>query len=185
MKEKEFWRLEIGTGTVKYLTGTGPVELMQVATKDAGMVIDYPKQGDYYFDFIQKKWTLWGILIPSRELHPVIPAPEPEPEKPCKNCQNAHSWQEVIKTPSPESFMPLKTGWMCPQCRRRESEWTYAKKEEKKPCKNCQNALNWSYIVKRPVNDGKPLTVECAGCGRPESEWTYAPDERYEIGVGV
>jgi hypothetical protein len=54
-------------------------------------------------------------------------APEPEPEKPCPNCQNVLSWMMVKKHPVGTLNFPIRqgTGWTCVLCNRPESEWTF------------------------------------------------------------
>jgi hypothetical protein len=101
---------------------TGPVELMQTATKEAGMIETYSvRPGDYYFDSSVWDWgkTMYAQTFPSP--HFVIPAPEPEPENPCPICQKIQPGQVVNR-------MWDRTGTkiLCWECGRPEAEWTYA-----------------------------------------------------------
>ena len=98
---------------------SGPVELIQWATKEAGVVSNKPRKGDTYFDYLQEKW-IEAKKDWSEGYRPVIPAPEPDPKN-CPNCQVAESRSKINK-------MWDKNGTLlvCYQCGRPESEWTYA-----------------------------------------------------------
>ena len=106
---------------------SGHVELIQWATKEAGVVSNKPRKGDTYFDYLQEKW-IEAKKDWSEGYRPVIPSPEPEPERGwvvrddrlCENCQG-------VKPGSGVASKMLKGGfWVCIKCGREKSEWTYA-----------------------------------------------------------
>ena len=96
----------------------GPVELMEAACKEVGVRLRIPEMGD---------WVMYGdgtwhtVVVESYDwdIRPVIPAPEPEPETPCPNCQGIGGAAPLMATIT-------DTGWTCMKCGRPESEWTYA-----------------------------------------------------------
>ena len=99
---------------------TGPVELMEAACKEAGVIEAYSvRPGDYYFDSSIWDWgkTMYAQTFPSP--HFVIPAPEPEPSRPCPNCQGIGGAAPLMATITEDT-------WTCMRCGRPESEWTYA-----------------------------------------------------------
>jgi len=169
----------------------GPLELMQWATKEVGVVVDYPNLGDHYLDFISNKWTLWSSFK-SVNKRPVIPAPEsepdtmhvgshagwqsdkatfkpPDPPQPCPNCN------EIMNSDDDVKYYRNWDGDVrhCSLCGKPESKWIYAKSEEK-PCPNCQGNKPWDDIVAYKYDHYRPWV--CGWCERPESEWTFTTD---------
>ena len=193
MKQDEFWRLEIGTGTAKYITGKGRVELIQAATKEAGVIGTVPKKGDWFFSLnYGGQWEKCERDYGPGEVRTVIPAPKPEPNdliwddpdgsddefeskrESCTNCQNAtryidHTW--------------IEGKVVCKVCHRPPSQWTHSddfdrekkqSKPESKLCPNCQGARGFRFVRRNFVNGD----YQCEICGRPESKWTYAKDPK-------
>jgi hypothetical protein len=71
----------------------GPVELMEAACKEAGMVWRLPKKGDPYFSpegRRQARIDFAAMSAGGGHLQACIPAPEPEPEK--------ESWMVWVET---------------------------------------------------------------------------------------
>ena len=133
MKQDEFWRLEIGTGMAIYITGKGPVDLIQAASREAGVIGTVPKKGDWFFSLnYGGQWEKCERDYGPGEVRTVIPAPKPEPRdliwddpddeiepkrEPCPNCQNAtryidHTW--------------IEGKVVCKVCHRPPSQWTHS-----------------------------------------------------------
>jgi hypothetical protein len=104
-------------------TGTGPVELMETACKEAGVEFRSPNIGEMYFGF-GHRW--YKCTNKTDEPRPVIPAPEPEPEKPCPNCQNVKPGIQRVDC----NYNAFESR-ICALCNRPESEWTYASDTER------------------------------------------------------
>lgn len=159
IKANEGWCLWIKGYPVR---GTGPVSLIQLACKAAGMVIVKPQNGDTYLDPLSHKWETWKLPFPSKTYCPVIPA-DPEPA-PCSNCQNVKPGQDVV-------FNKEKAPWgwhaVCAKCGKLYTEWTYAEKPD--PAKDCPNCQNVKYRRVPYQVEGYPENY-CPICNRPVSE---------------
>lgn len=152
---------------------TGPVALMQAATKEADARLDYGiVAGEYFFDDACGGWIKATRDFKFTSPRFVIPAPEPEGE--CKDCQGIKPGESIRHTY--DEFGDA----VCWTCERHYSEWTYAEPDNvMTQCPFCGNIDRlWECW------QGDRCHVMCAQCealGPAGSSWEEAKrkwDER-------